>query len=47
MHVFVDGRWVPSESGRTFAAISPAIGEVIARVPEGTRGSGPLEEPSA
>ena len=35
--MFVDGRWVPSESGRTFAATSPATGEVIARVPEGTR----------
>jgi succinate-semialdehyde dehydrogenase/glutarate-semialdehyde dehydrogenase len=35
--MFVDGRWVQSESGRTFAATSPATGEVIARVPEGTR----------
>ena len=36
--MFVDGRWVQSEDGRTFAATSPATGEVIARIPEGTRG---------
>jgi succinate-semialdehyde dehydrogenase/glutarate-semialdehyde dehydrogenase len=36
--MFVDGRWVASESGRTFAATSPATGEVIAQIPEGTRG---------
>src|SRR5207237_7424232 len=31
------GRWVASDSGRTFAAASPATGEVIAEVPEGAR----------
>lgn len=35
MHV--DGRWVESDSGRTFDAINPATGEVLAAVPEGTR----------
>ena len=37
MQMFVDGSWVASESGRTFAATSPATGEVIGQVPEGTR----------
>ncbi|TMD76987.1 MAG: aldehyde dehydrogenase [Chloroflexi bacterium] len=35
--MFVDGEWVGSESGRTFDAVSPATGAVIAQVPEGTR----------
>src|SRR5438094_9481987 len=35
--MFVDGEWVASESGRTFDAVSPATGAVIAQVPEGTR----------
>jgi acyl-CoA reductase-like NAD-dependent aldehyde dehydrogenase len=35
--MFVDGRWTDSESGATFDADSPATGEVIASVPEGTR----------
>ena len=35
--MFVDGQWVESESGRLFDADSPATGEVIAQVPEGTR----------
>ena len=35
MHI--DGRWTASESGRTFEATSPATGEVLAEVPEGTR----------
>jgi succinate-semialdehyde dehydrogenase/glutarate-semialdehyde dehydrogenase len=35
MHI--DGRWVESESGGTFEATSPATGEVLAEVPEGTR----------
>jgi succinate-semialdehyde dehydrogenase/glutarate-semialdehyde dehydrogenase len=35
--MFVDGKWVESESGQTFDAISPATGEVIASVPKGTR----------
>jgi acyl-CoA reductase-like NAD-dependent aldehyde dehydrogenase len=35
--MFVDGRWVESESGKSFDADSPATGEVIAQVQEGTR----------
>lgn len=35
MHI--DGRWVESEGGGTFEATSPATGEVLAHVPEGTR----------
>ena len=35
--MFVDGKWVESESGAYFEADSPATGEVIARVPKGTR----------
>ncbi len=35
--MFVDGKWVESESGQLFDADSPATGEVIARVPKGTR----------
>ncbi|HEV8596402.1 MAG TPA: aldehyde dehydrogenase family protein [Candidatus Dormibacteraeota bacterium] len=35
--MFVDGKWVESESGELFDADSPATGEVIAQVPKGTR----------
>lgn len=35
MHI--DGRWVESAGGGTFEATSPATGEVLAQVPEGTR----------
>src|SRR6202171_1426729 len=35
--MFVDGKWVESESGQLFAATSPATGEVIGQVPKGTR----------
>ena len=35
--MFVDGGWVASESGKYFDADSPATGEVIAQVPDGTR----------
>ena len=35
--MFVDGRWVESESGTFFEADSPATGELIAQVPKGTR----------
>ncbi len=35
--MFIDGRWVESESGEHFDADSPATGEVIAEVPKGTR----------
>jgi acyl-CoA reductase-like NAD-dependent aldehyde dehydrogenase len=36
--MFVDGSWQPSASGETFAATSPATGELIATVPQGGRG---------
>src|SRR2546430_2598728 len=35
--MFVDGKWVESESGEFFDADSPATGEIIAQVPKGTR----------
>jgi succinate-semialdehyde dehydrogenase/glutarate-semialdehyde dehydrogenase len=35
--MFVDGQWVDSESGKHFEAKSPATGETIAQVPQGTR----------
>src|SRR6266478_8973406 len=35
--MFVDGKWIDSESGKHFDAVSPATGEVIAHVPKGTR----------
>jgi succinate-semialdehyde dehydrogenase/glutarate-semialdehyde dehydrogenase len=35
--MFVDGRWTGSQSGETFTAASPATGEPIAEVPQGTR----------
>src|SRR5438132_460873 len=37
LQMFVEGRWVDSEGGETFEASSPATGEVIARLPKGTR----------
>src|SRR5256714_239649 len=37
LKMFVGGRWVDSESGQTFEAVSPATGEVIATLPKGTR----------
>jgi acyl-CoA reductase-like NAD-dependent aldehyde dehydrogenase len=38
MHIA--GEWVESESGATFEATSPATGEVIGTIPEGTREAG-------
>ncbi len=35
--LFIDGRWVPAASGRTFAVHDPATGAVIAQVAEGDR----------
>ena len=35
--MFIDGKWVESESGEHFDADSPATGEIIAQVPKGTR----------
>ncbi len=34
--MFIDGKWVNSESGETFDIINPATEKVIARVPKGT-----------
>jgi acyl-CoA reductase-like NAD-dependent aldehyde dehydrogenase len=33
--MLVDGKWVPSASGKTFDTVNPATGEVLARVAEG------------
>jgi acyl-CoA reductase-like NAD-dependent aldehyde dehydrogenase len=35
--MFIDGKWVDSETGKAFEATSPATGEVIGTVPEGAR----------
>jgi acyl-CoA reductase-like NAD-dependent aldehyde dehydrogenase len=35
--MFVDGAWTGSQSGATFTADSPATGETIGEIPEGTR----------
>src|SRR3989475_3851228 len=35
--MFVDGKWVESESGEYYDADSPATGEIIAQVPKGNR----------
>ncbi|MFP3940688.1 MAG: aldehyde dehydrogenase family protein [Thermoanaerobaculia bacterium] len=35
--MYIGGRWVESQSGATFEALSPATGEVLGHVPEGTR----------
>ncbi|HIE51669.1 MAG TPA: aldehyde dehydrogenase [Armatimonadetes bacterium] len=37
LKMYINGQWVESESGKTFAARNPATGEVIAHLPEGTR----------
>ncbi|MDQ6884794.1 MAG: aldehyde dehydrogenase family protein [Candidatus Dormibacteraeota bacterium] len=37
LKMFVGGRWTESESGQTFEATSPSTGDVIARLPQGTR----------
>jgi len=33
--MFVEGKWVPSASGETFEAFSPASGELIGTIPQG------------
>ena len=33
--IFIDGQWLPSQSGKTFETINPATEEVIANVAEG------------
>src|SRR5687768_12405974 len=35
--MYLDGKWVESESGDAFEATSPSTGEVIGTVPEGSR----------
>jgi acyl-CoA reductase-like NAD-dependent aldehyde dehydrogenase len=45
--MFVDGRWTPAQSGATFTADSPATGEPIAEVPEGSRDDARLAIASA
>jgi aldehyde dehydrogenase (NAD+) len=35
--MLIDGKWVDSQSGKTFETINPATGEVIARVAEGDK----------
>jgi acyl-CoA reductase-like NAD-dependent aldehyde dehydrogenase len=37
LKMYIAGRWVESESGKTFEALNPATGQVIATLPEGTR----------
>ncbi len=32
--LLINNRWIPSESGRTFATINPATGEEICQVAE-------------
>lgn len=34
---FIDGKWLPAQSGKTFETINPATEEVLARVAEGDR----------
>jgi acyl-CoA reductase-like NAD-dependent aldehyde dehydrogenase len=40
--MFVEGKWVPSASGETFEAFSPASGELIGTIPQGDRDYGRL-----
>lgn len=35
--LLIDGKWIPSVSGKTFETINPATGEVICRVAEGDK----------
>ena len=34
--MYVDGKWIESESGQTFDVVSPASGDVIGTLPKGT-----------
>ncbi len=36
--LYINGKWVPSESGKTFETRNPYNGEVLAVFPQGTRG---------
>jgi phenylacetaldehyde dehydrogenase len=35
--LFINGKWVPAASGKTFEVVNPANGEVVARVAEGDK----------
>lgn len=35
--LFIDGKWIPSKSGKTFETKNPATGETLARFPQGTK----------
>src|SRR5262245_6307139 len=35
--MFINGRWIDSHSGKTFATLNPATGEVICQVAEGDK----------
>jgi aldehyde dehydrogenase (NAD+) len=35
--MLIDGKWVPSVSGKTFQTLNPATGEVICEVAEGDK----------
>ena len=35
--LLIDGQWVPAVSGKTFPAVNPSTGAVIATLAEGTR----------
>ena len=35
--LFINGKWVAAESGRTFPTYNPATGEVLSRVAEGDK----------
>src|SRR5436853_7797487 len=35
--MLIDGKWVPSVSGKTFATVNPATGEPICQVAEGDK----------
>ncbi len=34
--MFIDGKWIDAQDGKTFDVLNPATGEVIAKVPDGT-----------
>jgi acyl-CoA reductase-like NAD-dependent aldehyde dehydrogenase len=35
--LFIDGKWIPSKTGKTFETKSPVTGEVLATFPQGTK----------
>ena len=40
--MFIDGKWVPSESGKTFGVINPATEALIAELPEKKKAGPPM-----